>query len=268
MKSYLSTRLRTGEKWTREEHILAFNLYCKIPFGSIYARNPKISQLAKLLGRNANSVSLKLSNFARLDPSLQARGIKGMQHGAKGEEEIWNEFENKPEVLAFESEKLLAKYMDKAIEEIADIDKSDLPPAGLERETLVRIRVNQNFFRSRILSAYNYQCCVTGLTFTPLLVASHIVPWSEDQKNRLNPRNGLCLNALHDRAFDRYLMWIDDDFTVRFSLDLMKSQRLNDSTLKWLTSFHGKRLVFSDRFSPDPELLHWHAERCRKSKSS
>lgn len=258
---------RIGEKWSREEHILAFNLYCKIPFGAIHARNPKIIQLAKLLGRSANSVSLKLSNFARLDPALQIRGIKGMQHGAKGEEEIWNEFAGSPENLAFESERLLAERMDKSIEDIAGIDKRDLPPAGIEREALVRIRVNQHFFRSRILSAYNYQCCVTGLTFTPLLVASHIVPWSEDQTNRLNPRNGLCLNALHDRAFDRYLMWIDGDFTVKFSFDLMEPKQLNDSTLKWLTSFHGKRLVFPDRFSPDPELLRRHAYRCRQKRS-
>lgn len=261
------TRSQAGEKWNRDEHVLAFNLYCKIPFGAIHARNPKIIQLANLLGRSANSVSLKLSNFARLDPALQMRGIKGMQHGAKGEEEIWNEFVSKPEILAFEGERLLAERMDKSIEEIADIDKSDLPPVGLEREALVRVRVNQNFFRSRILSAYNYQCCVTGLTFSPLLVASHIMPWSEDQANRLNPRNGLCLNALHDRTFDRHLMWIEDDFTVKFSSDLMELKQHNDSTLKWLTSFYGKRLIFPDCFSPDPELLRRHAGRCQKIKA-
>lgn len=262
-----SMKPRTGEKWTRNEHILAFNLYCKIPFGAIHARNPRIIQLAKLLGRRANSVSLKLSNFARLDPALQARGIKGMQHGAKGEAEIWNEFVSKPEILAFESEKLLAKSMDKSVEEIINIDQNDLPPAGLERDALVRVRVNQNFFRSRVLSAYNFQCCVTELTFTPLLIASHIVPWSEDQTNRLNPRNGLCLNALHDRAFDRHLMWIDGDLSVQFSSDLMEEKQHNDSTLKWLTSFRGKRLVFPDRFSPDPELLRRHAEQCRNRKT-
>lgn len=262
-----STRPQTGEKWTRDEHVLAFNLYCKIPFGAIHARNPKIIQLANLLGRNANSVSLKLSNFARLDPALQERGIKGMQHGAKGGEEIWNEFASNSEALTFESERLLAERMDKTIEEIADIDRNDLPPAGLEREAIVRVRINQNFFRSRILSVYNFQCCVTGLAFAPLLVASHIVPWSGDQKNRLNPRNGLCLNALHDRAFDRHLMWIDDKFTVQFETELIKKARGTDLTLKWLMSFQGRRLILPDRFSPDPELLRWHAEQCRNRKT-
>src|SRR5437899_2372118 len=98
-----------NEKWTREEHILAFNLYCKIPFGTIHIRNPKIIELARLLGRSVGSVSYKLANFSRLDPTLQARGIRGMGHGAKGEEDVWREFCENPEALAFESERLLAQ---------------------------------------------------------------------------------------------------------------------------------------------------------------
>ena len=89
--------------WTREEHILAFNLYCQIPFGTIHIRNPRIMELAKLLGRSVGSVSRKLANFSRLDPFLRQRGIKGLEHGAKGEEEVWKEFVEKPEALAFES---------------------------------------------------------------------------------------------------------------------------------------------------------------------
>src|SRR6188474_1668756 len=101
---------REGTNWTREEHILAFNLYCKIPFGRQHSRAPEIVELAKLLRRSANSVALKLNNFSRLDPELQARGIKGMTHGAKEEIEVWRDFENNPETLAFESERLLAQF--------------------------------------------------------------------------------------------------------------------------------------------------------------
>ena len=64
--------------WTRDEHILAFNLYCKIPFGRQHSRAPEIIGLAKLLGRSTGSVALKLNNFSRLDPELKARGIKGI----------------------------------------------------------------------------------------------------------------------------------------------------------------------------------------------
>jgi len=75
-----------------------------------------------------------------------------MSHGAKGEEEIWREFAEQPEALAFESERLLAARLHKPIEEMADVDTGDLPPTGREREATVRVRVNQNFFRDRILA--------------------------------------------------------------------------------------------------------------------
>jgi putative restriction endonuclease len=248
--------------WTREEHILAFNLYCKIPFGQIHMHNPRVIQMAKLLRRSVGSVSLKLSNFARLDPALQARGIRGMRHGAKGEVDIWREFAEHPETLAFESERLLAARLGQPIEQVADVDTGDLPPAGREREATVRVRVNQSFFRDRILSAYNFRCCVTGLAVQPLLTASHIIPWAEDEKNRLNPRNGLCLNALHDRAFDRHLMWIEDGFVIRFSRGLGETAGANNDAIRWLTSFDGARLLLPKQFAPDTEFLKCHAKQC------
>lgn len=72
-----------SDNWTREQHILAFNLYSQIPFGTIHMGNPKLQELAKLLGRSVGAVSYKLGNFARLDPALHARNIKGVAHGAK-----------------------------------------------------------------------------------------------------------------------------------------------------------------------------------------
>ena len=93
--------------WTREELIVAFNLYCKIPFGRIHIRNPQIIELAKAIGRTPSAVSWKLANFARLDPALQRRNIAGASHGGHAEVEIWDEFGNDWEGLAFESEQLL-----------------------------------------------------------------------------------------------------------------------------------------------------------------
>ena len=70
-------------KWTREELIIAFNLYCKIPFGKIHIHNPDIISLAKILGRTPSAVSWKLANFASLDPFLKKRNISGASHGSK-----------------------------------------------------------------------------------------------------------------------------------------------------------------------------------------
>lgn len=221
--------------------------------------NPKVRELANLLGRTPGSVSMKLSNFARLDPALQARGIVGLQRGAKGEKEIWDEFRKQPEALTFESQKLLANKLGKPVEDVAQIRTDDLPREGVEREALIRVRVNQSFFRRRILSAYEFRCCVTGLNVPQLLVASHIVPWSQDPANRLNTRNGLCLNPLHDRAFDRHLMWIDPKFRIRFSRRLHDCSKKDKESLSWLLSFEDKALRLPKNFSPDPDLLSHHA---------
>ncbi len=256
---------RIKENWTRDEHVLAFNLYCQIPFGKIHMGNPRVVELAKLLGRSVGAVSYKLTNFARLDPALQARGIRGNTHGSKGEEEVWREFADHPEALAFESERLLAEKLGKPIEQVAEIDVRDLPPPGEERDALVKVRVNQAFFRRRILSAYEFRCCVTGIPTRELLVASHIVPWASDAANRLNPRNGLCLNALHDRAFDRGLMYVDGELTVRFSDRVERKARRDDASLAWLLSFEGQPLRLPAHFAPDRELLGRHAELCLAS---
>lgn len=255
---------RDGEDWTRDEHIIAFNLYCAIPFGRIHERNPDVIELAALLGRKVGSASRKLANFSRLDPVHQARDVKGLEHGSKGEELVWNEFADQPEELAFESARLLADRLGCKIEQVAEVDEAELSLPGVEREAIVRLRVNQWFFRRRVLSAYNYRCCVTGLSMPGLLVASHVIPWCEDAANRLNARNGLCLNALHDRAFDRGLMWVEEGFVVRISPKLLFVRAGEPEEARWLCGFDGKPLQLPNAFTPDPELLRRHADAARK----
>jgi putative restriction endonuclease len=246
--------------WTREELIIAFNLYCKIPFGQIDQSNPAVIALAKVLGRTPASLAWKLANFARLDPSLQARGVKGASHGSKGEVAVWEEFNNNWDALAFESERLLAGLTHQSIEEMNDIREEDLPKEGLERERIVRVRVNQKFFRLAVLASYGSRCCITGLPVRLLLSASHIAPWSKDANNRMNPRNGLCLNLLHHKAFDEGFITLTPDFRVRVSPSL---KRLNDSeaVIELLGRYDGQLAQLPRRFLPDPKLLAWHNKK-------
>lgn len=243
--------------WTREELIVAFNLYCKIPFGRIHIRNPQIIELAKAIGRTPSAVSWKLANFARLDPALQKRNIAGASHGAHAEVEIWGEFSNDWEGLAFESERLLQQMTGHPTQLFAESKKF---PEGKSRETLVRTRINQSFFRAAVLAAYGARCCITGLAIPELLTASHIVPWAADVKNRTNPHNGLCLNALHDRAFDCGLLTITTDLKVRLSPRLKK----NPADLAFKTFLHRYENVSISsprHFGPSVEFLRYHNER-------
>jgi putative restriction endonuclease len=170
--------------WTREELILAFNLYCKTPFGKIHTSNPSIIEMGKLLGRTPSAVSWKLANFARLDPTLKERHISGATHGNKTEVQIWKEFHNNWEKLAFESEQLLARLKNIPLQEYAWSDLGDQFGEGKESERKVRVRVKQNFFRQMVLASYSFRCCITGLAVPELLNASHIVPWAIDTKKQ------------------------------------------------------------------------------------
>ena len=251
--------MKEGQKlWTRDELILAINLYCKLPFGKLDKNTKEVRELAALLGRTSNSVALKLVNFFFFFPSLQARGIKGMGNASKLDKQVWDEFYDNWDAALIESEKMLARATHTTIERMNDAEEVNILQDGKERERLVKVRLNQNIFRKIILATYNNTCCITGIDTTELLVASHIVPWSKDEKNRLNPMNGLCLNALHDKAFDAGLITISSDsYCLSVSPKLKKknsSAYIDQSFLQ----LEGQQINLPDKFLPSKEFLKQH----------
>lgn len=243
--------------WTRDELILAINLYYKIPFGRIHSSNPQVKNLATLIGRTSSSIAYKLVNFASLDPSLQKRGVKGAANTSNLDKVIWSEFYNNLENLAFESEKLLAKTENITVEQLNDIPESEILQQGKTRDALVKLRVNQAFFRKSVLAAYNNTCCITGIQVPSLLVSGHIVPWAVDEKNRLNPRNGIAINALHDKAFENGLITITTDYKIKIS-SFFKDQRSNPQHSEYFSKYDGKDILLPSKFLPDPEFLKIH----------
>jgi len=252
--------MKEGQKlWTREELILAVNLYCKLPFGRLHSKNPEVINLADLIGRTSNSVAYKLVNFASLDPSLKARGIKGASNTSNLDKEIWNEFFNNWDELPFESEKLLANIEKTTVEKLNHISEKELPREGKTREQIVKARVNQSFFRSSILASYNNTCCITGIQQPEFLIAGHIKPWSVDEKNRLNPQNGIAINALHDKAFESGLMTITTDFKIKIS-DILIKQKKSKSVEDYFLKYDNQEIILPSKFLPDPDFLKYHNE--------
>lgn len=245
--------------WTRDELVVAFNHYCKLPFGQLHAKNPRIISLAKLLDRTPGSLAMKLVNFAALDPTHQKRGISGLKNTSKADQAIWNEFNGNWTDLAAESERASRQRQGAEIpnpEALATADSAE-PPAETERESWVTVRLGQSFFRDTILASYGTRCCVCNLHVESLLVASHIVPWAARPDLRVNPRNGLCLCALHDRAFDRGLVTID----VRMSMTLSPrlEQYLPDDVVeKMFVAYRDVLIRLPEKFSPSPEYLDYH----------
>jgi len=248
-----------NNNWTREETIIAFNVYCKVPFKTSSKSNPTIIKYANILGRSPSALNMKVGNFGRLDPELKKQGIVGLSHGSKMDEEVWDEFNGNWEKLSFESELLISKFTNKSIEEVSEIDTEDIKE-GIDREAVVKQRVNQSFFRSTVLSSYYFKCCITDLSIPDFLVASHIIPWSKNAEHRLNPRNGLCLNSIHDKAFDRGFMTITPDFKVKISSvlgDFEKEKAVQDFFMK----YQNKRIFLPDKFLPSKDFLDYHNQK-------
>lgn len=246
-------------KWSREETILAFDLYCKMPFSKISKTNEEIMELASIIGRTPSSVGLKMANLAHYDPELISKDKKGMSNGSKLDKEIFDEFSNNLEELSYQAQIILAKYKRVKLEELVAIPDIEMIPEGLHREQLVKTRIGQYFFRMSVLSAYSNRCCITGLSNSKLLIASHIKPWkdSDAKTERTNPRNGLCLNALHDHAFDQGLITVDKEYRIINSSNLVTS-KMDDETKAWIKSYNHKKILLPDKFYPGKNFIEYH----------
>lgn len=246
--------------WSHKELLLALNLYLRIPFGKIHHSNPEIIHLAKLLDRTPNSISMRLSNYASVDPYHQKRGITGLKGGIRQVQPIWDEFIENQEDLLFENERILAELEKQTIEEkypslIASIE-------NLQGETKLRevkTRINQNIFRQIVLVNYSGKCAVSGIDIPEMLIASHIVPWSKNEKERLNPSNGICLSAHFDKAFDKGLITVDEEFKLVLSSTL-KDYTTREYFKNWFTPFAGARIALPSKYLPSKDFLTWHRE--------
>lgn len=248
--------------WSRADTLAAVHVYLQLPFGQLHRNQPKIKQLASWIGRTANSVALKLVNLASLDPQIRARGLSGMGNASSLDKQIWKELLSHWDTVALEA---AAEYETLArahgvvadgdlVEELVQFEE------GKTKQATVQVRVNQARFRKAVLASYNATCCISGLQHEKLVIASHIVPWSEDTKNRLNPHNGLCLSALHDRAYDQGLITVLPDFTVRASKKLCASTADGYMAIS-LVEIDGLPISLPERFRPEPKFLAAHARR-------
>lgn len=250
---------QTRRAWTREESILAFNLYCKIPFGKIRHQNPAIVQLSKILNRTPSSVSMKMCNFASHDPTHQKRNVKGLAHGSKLDKVIWEEFNKNWEELAYQSESVL-NNLPMPCENVGFEEEVLREYVKTETSRQVRVRLVQRFFREAVLSGYHYSCAVCQINLPVLLNASHIVPWSKDKTRRADPRNGMSLCALHDRAFDRGLITFDQKHKVVLSKQL-RVKNPSDLHRVGLLDIEGRKIKLPERFKPDEYVLDYHRNK-------
>lgn len=244
-----------GSRWSRDELLLVLHLYHRTPFGRMHHRNPEVVALAEAIGRSASAVAYKLANFAALDPGLDRRG---MANYSKADEAVWREFEESPEEVIEEAESRVRADGGSSLLTEAEAELPVGVDAG-ERTTLIRARVSQGYFRRMVLARFDATCCMTGLRVPQLLVASHIVRWADDPRLRLRPENGLCLNALHDRAFETGIVQIDDELRIRVRDDVKSAPPSPARDLILQTD--GALLVLPTQLTIERSLLARHRAR-------
>lgn len=244
--------MAAGRRWTRDELLVALNLYHKLTFGQLHARQPVIVALAEKLGRGPNSVAMKLCNFASLDPALKLRGIKGLEGASTLDRTVWSEFHGDLNETVPASEDALRNLF--GVHEDSDLEvlpKEGVrirkrPPAGpTEMAVSGKARRGQEYFRDAVLNNFGGRCGVTGLAVRELLVASHILPWGAHPAERLNVRNGLSLSRLHDAAFDRGLIAFDDTLRLLLSPRL-KAELSQRAVSENFGAYAGEPLILPD----------------------
>lgn len=215
-----STTTKRSPNWSEDEATLA--LYVQIPFGKISHGNPYVQALAQAIGRTPSSVSLKLSNLARLDPKLQSRGVAGMSHGSRTDQ----------------------------LNNLQTISET-------ERRRMIKVRIHQNMFRDAVLSSYSWQCAVTGLSAPRLIEAAHIREWSrcDSATTRLSPANGIALASSIHRAYDCNLVGITPDLICIVSPALLKQTPEGTPSRSFFQSINGRALRLPDRFQPNRDCL-------------
>ncbi len=243
--------------WKEDELLLTLHLYCRTSFGKLHRHNPDIIQLANIIGRSPSAVAMKACNFASLDPALSQKGLDG---ASKADRALWNAFMENSTDIAEKAEALYETQVENNSPNLPDTDVPVIFPTGAT-ETIreVKVRRVQRFFRQTVLESYNNRCAISGLAIPELLVASHIIPWSVDESRRADPTNGIALNGLYDKAFDRHLISFDEDFRLVLSPKI-KTKTEDAMVQEYFLNYEGKVLEMPYRFFPDVNALKDHRE--------
>lgn len=250
--------------WTRDELLVALNLYHKLTFGQMHHRQPAIVELAKKMGRGASSLAMKLSNFASLDPALKLRGIKGLSGASALDRSVWAEFHENLEEVVPASEDAFQRLFGASLEEEVEVLPTQgirprrVPAGATEVMANVKVRRGQAYFRDAVLNNYGGRCGVTGLAVRELLVASHVLPWGKFEAERLNVRNGIALSRIHDAAFDVGLITFDAQTRLQIS-PRIKAQLPQRTLNECFVAYEGQPLQLAkDAVLPDEKFLAIH----------
>lgn len=78
-------------------------------------------------------------------------------------------------------------------------------------------------------------------------------------KLKKDSKDGLCLSATYDAAFDKHLISFDDNYRMIVGKNI-KDYYTNDVVKEYFEKFEGKQITLPKFFLPNKELLSKHRE--------
>ncbi len=224
--------------WTRDELILALDLYFREPTARGSKTHPEVIKLSNLLNklpihqgsdleedfRNSNGVGMKLSNFLRFDPDYPGEGLK---RGSHLEEEVWNTFANDKDRLHKVALSIAAVVESGSLESTAVyVDDEDVEA----EEGRVLTRLHRSRERNRLLTdkkknqilvaTGNLKCEVCGFDYEAtyglhghgFVECHHVKPVSfltPGEKTKVSDLALVCANC--HRMIHRRRPWLSVD---------------------------------------------------------
>ena len=180
-----------------------------------------------------------------------------MPGASRADRAMWDAFHDNWNEMSDKSEIAFDQLMEK---DVSASDKQISVPTGESETTAtLKVRRHQQFFRNTVLASYEQRCALSLIAVPALLNASHIIPWSVAEGRRTDPTNGICLNALYDRAFDRGLITFDKDLRLLVS-SLLKTAEIPEFQKINFSAIEGNPIHLPHRFTPDPSALEHHRE--------
>jgi hypothetical protein len=133
----------------------------------------------------------------------------------------------------------------------------NVPDERVREEVSRWIRARQSQFRTQLLKAYEFRCCISEAGPETVLEAAHIEGHAESGDNRVP--NGLLLRSDLHTLFDAGLLTIDPDSLCVF---------LAEHVRRWYPSVHGKRILLPGdvRLHPDRDKLRTHFDRAMSAQ--
>lgn len=166
-----------------------------------------------------NIYNIYAEKVVLLDVNDRKYVVKGL-----GQSNIWygNEEEDR------KVETIIENYEKDKINKVTEIEKYTEELEGKEKEAVVKVRINQDKFREKLINKYK-KCCLCNVNMNELLVASHIKPQSiSDANEKLDIHNGLLMCPNHDKLFDRGYISFDDTGRI------LISERLDDNNRMYM----------------------------------